>query len=80
MKLLLTKCGICHDWYSPKRSHCPSCCAARVYNPLTRSLHHIDPACASRPGIQLVTGIPSVMPYVNEHLTAIAGILMENER
>lgn len=30
MKLLLKRCPICHDWFSPKRSHCPNCGAAEI--------------------------------------------------
>jgi predicted amidophosphoribosyltransferase len=30
MKLLLKRCHICHDWFSPLRSHCPCCGASEV--------------------------------------------------
>lgn len=30
MKLKLIRCHICHDWFSPLRSHCPNCGAAEV--------------------------------------------------
>lgn len=30
MKCKLVRCQICHDWFSPLRSHCPNCGAAEI--------------------------------------------------
>lgn len=30
MKLKLVRCHICHDWFSPLRSHCPNCGASEI--------------------------------------------------
>ncbi len=30
MKAKLIRCHICHDWFSPLRSHCPNCGASEI--------------------------------------------------
>jgi len=57
MKVKLTRCFICHEWYSPLRSHCPQCGAAPIHvGP--RTVMYVDAGNFSRPGIEIVRGLP----------------------
>jgi hypothetical protein len=73
MRLLLTKCQICFDWYSPRRSHCPCCGAARIRISQRENIH-INPANESRPGIHIVNGFSHY--HFSENALEIAKILM----
>lgn len=65
MKLLLKKCPICYDWFSPFRSHCPNCGAAEIAENV-----HVDAGCYSRPGILIASGLNRY--YFNRNALEIA--------
>ena len=46
MKLKLIRCSICHDWFSPFRSHCPNCGASEIAKGV-----YVDAGNTSRPGV-----------------------------
>lgn len=53
MKLLLRRCGICHDWYSPRRAHCGNCGASEVKINPHRTMY-VDSTSTYKPFIEIV--------------------------
>lgn len=82
MRAKLVKCQICHDWYSPFRSHCPNCGAGKLTvshtlagKVITEDVH-VNAGNTSRPGIQIVPGFSRL--YFSQHAVEICRILNDS--